>query len=212
MTPTTVGPEGRLYRARQTPELIDVPELTFLMIDGHGDPNVSDRYREGIQALYAVSYTLKFAIKRAGGPDHRVGPLEGLWWVDDLTRSTMEDKSAWDWTAMIRQPADVTTRLVEEVALEVADKKQLPAVRELRLERFAEGHAAQILHVGPYAEEGPTIERLHAFIDEQGYARRGKHHEIYLGDPRRTAPARLKTIIRQPVSTREPARLGADSD
>ena len=201
MTTTTEDLQRRLYRARQTPELIDVPELSFLMIDGHGDPNVSDRYREGIQALYAVSYTLKFAIKRAGGPDHRVGLLEGLWWVDDMTRLTMEDKSAWDWTAMIRQPANVTAELVEEAAVEVAGKKQLPVVRELRLERFAEGRAAQILYVGSYAEEGPTIERLHAFIDEQGYAKRGKHHEIYLGDPRRTAPARLKTIIRQPVGT-----------
>ena len=118
-----------------------------------------------------------------------------------MTRLTMKDKSAWDWTAMIRQPANVTAALVEEAAVEVAGKKQLPVVRELRLERFAEGRAAQILYVGSYAAEGPTIERLHAFIDEQGYAKRGKHHEIYLGDPRRTAPAPLKTIIRQPVGT-----------
>lgn len=188
-----------LYRARQVPELVEVPELAFLMIDGHGDPNVSERYREAIQALYGVSYALKFARKRAGGPDYKVAPLEGLWWVEDMTRFTM-DKSAWDWTAMIRQPPEVTLELVEETAREVAEKKQLAAAHEVRLERFAEGPSAQILHLGPYGAEGPTIERLHAFIEERGYTKRGKHHEIYLGDPRRSAPERLKTIIRQPVA------------
>jgi hypothetical protein len=117
-----------------------------------------------------------------------------------MARFTIEDKSAWEWTAMIRQPPEVTPGSVAEAAREVAEKKQLPAAAELRLERFAEGRAAQVLHLGRYAEEGPTIERLHAFIAEQGYARRGKHHEIYLSDPRRTAPERLKTIIRQPVT------------
>ena len=193
--------EVRLYRARQTPELVDVPEFDFLMIDGHGDPNVSGRYREAIQALYAVSYALRFSLKRAGGSDYKVSPLEGLWCVADMSHVTMEDKSAWDWTAMIKQPSELTSELVEEIAREVAEKKQLPAVAELRLERFAEGPSAQILHLGPYAEEGATIERLHAFIEERAYRKRGKHHEIYLGDPRRAAPERLKTIIRQPVTT-----------
>jgi hypothetical protein len=193
--------EAGLYRARHAPELIDVPELQFLMIDGHGDPNVSERYREAIEALYAVSYALKFALKRAGGPDYKVSPLEGLWWVADMTRFSTEDKSAWDWAAMIKQPSSVTPELVEETVHEVAEKKQLPTVRELRFERFAEGPSAQVLHLGPYADEGPTIERLHAFIEERGYTKRGKHHEIYLGDPRRSAPERLKTIIRQPVTT-----------
>jgi hypothetical protein len=203
MTAIEIGQElNRLYRARQTPELVEVPELSFLMIDGQGDPNVSERYREAIQALYGVSYTLKFALKRAGGPEYRVAPLEGLWWVEDMTRFTIKDKSAWEWTAMIKQPPEVTQELVAEAAAEVAQKKQLPAARELRLERFAEGLAAQVLHVGPYPDEGPTIERLHAFIAEQGCATRGKHHEIYLSDPRRTAPERLKTIIRQAVTAR----------
>jgi hypothetical protein len=199
-TVTDTNQEARLYRARQTPELVDVPELQFLMIDGHGDPNVSERYREAIQALYGVSYALKFGLKRAGGPNYKVSPLEGLWWVADMTHFSTEDKSAWNWTAMIKQPASVTPELVEETVDEVAEKKRLPAVRELRLERFAEGQSAQILHLGPYADEGPTIERLHAFIEERGYTTRGKHHEIYLGDPRRSAPERLKTIIRQPIS------------
>jgi hypothetical protein len=190
----------QLYRARQTPELLDVPELGFLMIDGHGDPNTSSRFQEAVQALYAVSYTLRFALKRAGGSNYRVAPLEGLWWAEDMSRFTIEDKAAWDWTLMIRQPPEVTPQLMAETTADVAEKKHLQAARELRLERFAEGLAAQVLHLGPYAAEAPTIERLHVFIAEQGYARRGMHHEIYLGDPRRAAPERLKTIIRQPVS------------
>jgi hypothetical protein len=193
--------EEKLYRARRSPELVDVPELAFLVIDGRGDPNVSEHYREAIQALYAVSYTLKFALKRAGRPDYKVSPLEGLWWVEDTTHFAMDDKSAFEWTAMIKQPPEVTAELVAQTVREVAEKKQPAAVRELRLEHFAEGLSAQILHLGPYADEGPTIERLHAFIEEHGYTKRGKHHEIYLGDPRRTAPERLKTIIRQPVTT-----------
>jgi hypothetical protein len=188
------------YSARQTPELVDVPELGFLMIDGHGDPNRSPRYQAAVEALYAVSSTLKFAIKRAGGPDYTVAPLEGLWWTKDMASFSVEDKSDWDWTMMIMQPAEATPELVEQTVPEVAHKKQLPAAAELRLQRYAEGASAQILHLGPYAEEGPTIARLHAFIHERGYQLRGRHHEIYLGDPRRTAPERLRTIIRQPVS------------
>lgn len=191
-----------LYRVGPSPELVDVPEMNFLMIDGHGDPNDSPQYAAAIQALYGVSYTLKFASKRAGGSDYRVAPLEGLWWAEDITAFTQGDKTAWLWTAMIRQPLEVTAAKVEQAAAEVAAKKHLPAARALRLERFAEGPCAQVLHVGPYAAEGPTIQRLHAFIHEQGYILRGKHHEIYLGDPRRAAPDRLKTIIRQPVEPR----------
>ena len=169
------------------------------MVDGQGDPNVSSRFQEAVQALYACSYTLKFALKRAGGPVYRVAPLEGLWWAEDMTTFAVEEKSAYLWTLMIRQPAEVTQNLLEEILVEVAEKKQLPIVHELRLERIAEGPVAQILHVGPYAMEGPTIERLHTFIAQRGLTLRGKHHEIYLGDPRRAAPERLKTIIRQPV-------------
>jgi hypothetical protein len=190
----------QLYSARQAPELVDVPELSFLMIDGHGDPNRSPRYQAAVEALYAVSYTLKFAIKRGGGPDYTVAPLEGLWWTEDMANFSVQAKSDWDWTMMIMQPAEATPELIEETTREVAQSKQLPAAAELRLRRYAEGASAQILHLGPYADEGPTIARLHAFIQEHGYQMRGKHHEIYLRDPRRTAPERLKTIIRQPVS------------
>ncbi len=191
---------AQLYRARRSPSLVDVPELAFLMIDGHGDPNVSDTYRAALQVLYSVSYGLKFAIKRAGGPVYRVGPPEGLWSVPDMADFATAAKAEWDWTMMIRQPDAVTPALFERTALDVAERKQLPQARDLRLERFAEGRAAQVLHLGSYAGEEPTILALHAFIAEQGYAPRGRHHEIYLGDPRRAAPERLKTIIRQPVS------------
>jgi hypothetical protein len=190
----------QLYSARQAPELVDVPELGFLMIDGHGDPNRAPRYQAAVEALYAVSYALKFAIKRAGGPDYTIAPLEGLWWTQDMASFSVEAKADWDWTMMILQPAEATPELAARTGREVAHKKPLPAAAELRLQRYAEGASAQLLHLGPYADEGPTIARLHAFIQERGYQLRGKHHEIYLGDPRRTAPERLRTIIRQPVS------------
>jgi hypothetical protein len=193
----------RLYRARETPELVEVPEFSFLMVDGRGDPNTSTRFQEAVQALYSVSYGLKFQLKRANGVDYRVSPLEGLWWSDDLTCFVNEDKSSYEWTLMIRQPQEVTPALLVETVAAVEQKKRRPALPDLRLEPFAEGLAAQVLHLGPYAAEGPTIENLHAFIPERGLSFDGhtqKHHEIYLGDPRRSAPERLKTIIRQPVS------------
>lgn len=193
----------RLYRARETPEIVDIPELSFLMIDGRGDPSRSSRFPQVVQALYAMAYTLKFALRRSGGPDYRVAPLEALWWADDVARFAHEDKSSYEWTLMIRQPREVTAGLVQQAIAEVERKKRLPAVHDLRLESFAEGRAAQVLHLGPYAAEAPTIEKLHAFIRDRGLsfdASCQKHHEIYLGDPRRSAPERLRTIIRQPVS------------
>lgn len=185
---------------RDTPVVVDVPELSFLMVDGRGDPNTATAYREAIVALFAVSYTVRFAIKRMpGGFEYGVMPLEGLWWVEGMAAFPLEDKSRWSWTAMIMQPELVSEELVREAIAAATAKKQLPAAGELRLERFREGTTAQVLHVGPYSAEQPTIERLHAFITEQGYERAGKHHEIYLGDPRRTAPERLRTVLRQPI-------------
>jgi hypothetical protein len=202
-TTLKTDPVAELYHASTTPALVDVPGLTFLMIDGHGDPNVSPAYAEAIQALYAVSYAAKFAIKKSGGPDFRVSPLEGLWTAVDLSAFRTGDKSGWGWTAMIRQPDTVTSDLVERFADEAAIRKGLASARRLRLERFVEGPAAQVLHIGPYAEEGPTIARLHEFIHEHGFTFDGhvhRHHEIYLGDPRRAAPDKLRTIIRQPYA------------
>jgi hypothetical protein len=189
-----------LYSAGREPALLEVPELSFLMVDGHGDPNVSPAYASAVEALYSVSYTLKFTLKR--GPrqlDHRVMPLEGLWWVPDMSTFSTAAKADWDWTLMIRQLDEVDQGLLTAAVQEVSGKKALPAAPQLRLERFREGLAAQVMHIGPYAAEGPTIQRLHAFIGEHGYELSGKHHEIYLGDPRRAAPDKLRTILRQPV-------------
>jgi hypothetical protein len=196
-------PVEQLYRATATPRLVHVPAMAFLCIDGHGDPNTSARFADAVQALYSVSYAAKFAIKKASGQDFKVSPLEGLWWADDLGTFRTGEKSDWDWTMIIRQPEPVTDDLVARLAAEVSAKKSLPAVQDLRLVTFEEGPAAQVLHLGPYAAEAPTIERLHAYIHDQGFVfdgHRQKHHEIYLGDPRRAAPEKLRTIIRQPYS------------
>lgn len=204
MTATKIDPakESRqLYSAGHQPALVDVPEFLFLMVDGHGDPNVSADYGQAVEALYSVSYAIKFALKR--GPqelDYRVMPLEGLWWVPDMSQFSIEQKADWGWTMMIRQPDEVDEDLFDEAVRKAAVKKSLPAASLLRLERFTERLAAQIMHIGPYAEEGPTIQRLHAFIADQGHDLVGKHHEIYLSDPRRAAPEKMKTIVRQPVA------------
>jgi hypothetical protein len=170
-----------LYSARQHPEFIDVPELSCLMVDGQGDPNTSPQYRAAISALYSTSYAAKFALKRAGILDYAVMPLEG-------------------WTALIVQPFEVTASALEAAKARAASKGQSGALERLRLERFTEGRAAQVLHLGPYSEEGPTIRALHDFIAENGCRMTGKNHEIYLGNPARSAPEKLRTIIRQPVA------------
>lgn len=181
--------------------VVDVPEMTFLMVDGEGDPNTSEAYKQAVEALYAVSYTLKFMVKKGeAGVDYAMMPLEGLWWADDMSRFSVHDKGNWKWTAMILQPAYVTRDLFEEARQRTAKKKNPPALPKLRFEGFREGTAAQIMHNGPYSEEGPNIERLHRFIVDQDHELRGKHHEIYLKDPGRTAPERLKTVIRQPFA------------
>jgi hypothetical protein len=192
-----------LYRAGFKPQVVHVPRLTFLQIDGHGDPNTSPRYAEVVQALYTVSYTVKFAIERSGGPDHKVSALEGLWWSADLSTFSIAAKADWDWTMMIRQPDDVDPELVAHVSAETAARKRMPLAAQLRLAEFTEGWAAQVIHLGPYATEEPTITGLHEFIHDLGHTFDGhvhKHHEIYLSDPRRTAPERIKTIIRQPFT------------
>lgn len=190
-----------LYSAARRPGLVEVPELAFLMIDGHGDPNRAPEYAQAVEAIYAVAYTAKFIVKRApDGIDFTVMPLEGLWWTPDYSTFTTDDKSAWDWTMMIAQPEHVTAEVVEQARAKAARKKSLGAIGRVRLEHFREGSAAQVVHIGPYATEGPTIQSLHAFIAEKGYERAGKHHEIYLSNPRRSAPEKMKTIVRQPVT------------
>lgn len=189
-----------LYRAAATTAtVVKVPGLNYLMIDGHGDPNTNPEYGEAVSALYSLAYALKFAVKKKSGDDFVVMPLEGLWWVDDMRLFDLHKKDNWDWTMLMLQPKFVTAKLVETILPEVAKKKDLPALPRIRFEAYAEGLAAQIMHLGPYAAEEPTITRLHEFIGQNGYQRRGKHHEIYLSDPRRTAPEKMKTIIRQPL-------------
>ena len=178
--------------------IVDVPEMQFLMVDGAGDPNTSVAYTEAVEALYAMSYTLKF-ISKQESVDYTVMPLEGLWWTPNLADFSMEDKSAWEWTAMMVQPEHITAGLVSTAADEVRRKKNPPALDLVRFEPYREGLAVQILYFGPYADEAPTIERLHQFAIDGGFQLRGKHHEICLSDPRRSAPEKLRTVIRQPV-------------
>jgi hypothetical protein len=189
-----------LYAAGPEPAFVDVPELPFLMIDGTGDPDTSPEYAAALHALYAVAYGVRFALKQAPeAVDAPVLPLEGLWWVPDMALFDVADKSAWHWTLLIPQ-ADVVTPDRVAGAAEAAARKGVAAVDRVRLERFAEGRCAQVMHRGPYAAEGPAIAALHRFVHAQGYRLAGKHHEIYLGDPRRSAPERLRTILRQPVA------------
>lgn len=178
---------------------VDVPTFQFLMIDGEGDPNTSPAYAEAVEALFSVSYTAKFMVKKgAQGIDYAVMPLEGLWWSDDMSAFLTNDRSKWKWTMMIMQPHFVEAAVIQAAIEEVKRKKALPAVNALRLENFTEGLCAQIVHVGPFSEEGPTIQRVHDFIAARS-ALTGKHHEVYLSDIRRAAPSRWKTIIRQPM-------------
>ncbi len=180
---------------------VDVPEMNFLMIDGAGDPNTSPAFQEATEALFAVSYKLKFMIKKGDQQvDYGVMPLEGLWWADDMTQFSVEKKGDWQWTLLMMQPEFVTPELFAEAVELVKQKKNPSALPLMRFEAYAEGKAAQIMHIGPFSEEGPTIEKIHAFIAENGYELSGKHHEIYLSDIRRAAPERWKTVIRQPFA------------
>lgn len=182
-------------------DIVDVPQMNFLMVEGQGDPNTAKAFGDAIEALYPVAYTLKFMVKK--GPlaiDYGVMPLEALWWADDMSAFCTGNKDAWQWTLMVMQPDFVTREMVAEAIREVARKKSPPALPLVRFEEFEEGKAAQTLHIGPFSEEGPTIGKVHAFIEGKGSARRGKHHEIYLSDMRRAAPEQWKTIVRQPMS------------
>jgi hypothetical protein len=190
-----------LYKARAgKPVLVDVPPLQYLMIDGEGSPD-SKAFADALETLYPVAYTLKFMCKRSPhGIDYGVMPLEGLWWADDMDDFVVRHKDRWKWTLLILQPDVVTAELFAGAVAQVRERKNPALLARVRLERFREGRAAQVLHVGPYSDEGPAIAALHAFIAEQGFKLGGRHHEIYLSDARRTAPARLRTILRQPCT------------
>ena len=180
-------------------ELVRVPKFNYLMIDGEGDPNNSQSFQEAIQALYAMAYTLKFMIKKEKSVDYAVMALDGLWWMEDMSQFSTENRTAWRWTLMILQPAVVSKPLFAKALKQAMEKKGLAALAKIRLEPYTEGLSVQIMHIGPYAEEVPTIQKLHAAARERGCELRGKHHEIYLGDPRKSKPEKLKTVIRQPI-------------
>ena len=181
---------GHLYRARRgVVELVDVPELAVLVVDGTGRPE-GPEFADAVQTLFAVSYGAHFLLRKQRGDAPRVMPLEALW--------DPPGDDPWAWRALIVQPAPIDAALVAE-AVERARRKPPPALDRVRLERWEEGRCAQLLHVGPYAGEGPSIDRLHLEIAGMGMRPRGRHHEIYLGDPRRSRPERLRTILRQPV-------------
>ncbi|MDK1475855.1 GyrI-like domain-containing protein [Streptomyces sp. 549] len=180
--------------------LVDVPRMSFLMADGHGNPNTSADYRAVVEALYTTAYAVRAIVKSTEGRTHTVGPLEGLWSADDLSVFETRGYDQWKWTLMIVQPEWVTSATVEEARERVARTKKLSAGHRVRFDDHTEGRCVQILHVGPYDEEGPTIKRMHEeFMPAQRLAPRGRHHEIYLSDARRTDPRRLRTILRQPV-------------
>ena len=178
--------------------IVDVPSINYLMIDGRGDPNVSESYQLAVSAIYSCAYAIKFQLKSQYF-DYVVPPLEGLWWMENMAEFSLDEKDRWLWTMMILQPEHVTREHLATAKESVREKKPNPHIDHLRLETYSEGLSAQVLYFGPYAAEGPTIAALHDYIHEQGYQRRGKHHEIYLSDPRRTAPEKLKTVIRQPI-------------
>jgi hypothetical protein len=181
--------------------MVDVPEMNFLMVDGHGNPNTSERFQFGVETLFGLSFAIKFMIKKGDlQVDYGVMPLEGLWWTDDMAAFSVEQKGDWKWTLMIMQPDMVTEDLVAEAREQVRQKKKSDVVDEIRFEAHKEGRAAQIMHIGPFEEEGPTIETLHRFIEDSGHSLSGRHHEIYLSDIRRAAPEKWRTIIRQSFS------------
>lgn len=200
---------GTYAAARGRFDVVTVPALQFLMIDGHGDPNTSKAYEDALTTLYPVAYGLRFFGKGELGRDYAVMPLEALWWSDDMSSfTTGRDKSRWDWTLMTVVPDWITADHLDATRRAVERKRGAPRLDALRLERFDEGLAVQTLHVGSYDDEAPVLDAMHHdFIPAQALRMTGKHHEVYLSDARRTAPDKLKTILRQPVARvrQEPA-------
>ena len=190
-----------LYRSSaKKVEVVEVSKMNFLMIDGDGGPN-HPTFQNAIEVLFPLSYTLKFMIKKSDiGIDYGVLPLEGLWWADDMSSFIKDKKDDWKWTLMIMQPELITNEMVVEAVNQVRVKKNPTSLPLVRFESINEGKVAQIMHIGPFSEEGPTVQKLHSFIKDSGKKIIGKHHEVYLSDIRRAAPEKWKTIIRQPMS------------
>ncbi len=196
------------YKAKQKPEVITVPNMLFVRVDGEGAADLAvaenPAFQQAVQVLYGIVYTLKFWHKKHETPPgygaFSVAPLEGLWWMKNGGNFDMNAVGDWRWSLMLRVPEFVTPELFKTIVDELVDKKHDEGYRKARLEWFEEGESVQLMHVGPFDQEAPNIELLHVFAHEQGYKLRGRHHELYFGDPRRSAPEKLKTILRQPVS------------
>ncbi len=195
--------QKELYQPNaQEPVIVEVPEMQFLIIDGMGSPGDSKEYQDALAVLYPVSFRTKF-ISKDKGKDYVVPPLEGLWWAEDMNDFTEGNRDKWKWTMMIRQPDWINPDMIKEAMAITKEKKPelSKLLPKLRLEKYKEGKAAQIMHIGPYSEEGPTIQKVHDLIKKEGGKFDGlkaKHHEIYLSDPRKANPATMKTVIRQP--------------
>ena len=190
------------YRAKRGEfRVVDVPDLQYLMVDGHGDPNTSAEYTQALEALYPVAYALKFVSKRELGRDYVVPPLEGLWWAEDMEAfTTSRDKSRWDWTMMIMTPEWLDQTHVDAAIAKAGAKSPPVRLGDVRLQWLSEGRCVQTLHIGPFDEEAAVLERMHhEFIPGRDLRLAGRHHEVYLSDARRVAPERLRTILRQPV-------------
>ncbi len=177
---------------------VNVPVTNYLMIDGKGDPNTSQEFKDAIETLYPVAYAIKFFFKKQKEIDYGVLPLEGLWWAEDMNDFVFSKKDNWFWTLMIAQPSFVTREIFEENLEAVKLKKKLPIISRLRFETYDEGRSAQIMHIGSYTDEGANIQKIHEFIKAKGGKLVGKHHEIYLSDARKADPAKMKTVLRQP--------------
>jgi hypothetical protein len=190
-----------LYNPPKAFVVVNMPEMKFLMVDGHGDPNIAQDYQDALEALYALAYKVKFISKASTGKDYVVPPLEGLWWAEDMVAFTVDrDKSSWDWTMMIMVPEWITEEIFNHGVTQVRKGKNPVALDKIRLESYQEGLAVQIMHIGSYDDEAQVLEKMHReFIPQQGYEMHGKHHEIYLSDPRRVPAEKLKTVLRQPV-------------
>lgn len=193
-----------LYNPKNTStwELVDVPEMNFLMVDGEGNPNTAKSFADAIEALYAVSYTLKFMSKRMLDKDYAVAPLEGLWYADDMKVFEAADKDAYKWTLIIMQPEWITEAMITDAIEQVRAKKNPVALAKLYFKPYHEGPSLQLLHIGSFDDEAPKLKELHCtYMPAHGYGFGGHHHEIYLSDMRRVAADKLKTILRQPIRT-----------
>jgi len=192
-----------LYSAKREASIVLVPKQKIIAVEGQGDPNTSQEFQNAVEALFPVAFKIKFASKKQLDRDYVVMPLEGLWWTDDMENFSVKNKEGWNWKVFIVQPDFITKDLFEQAIEDVLKAKKPKAISKIKFDFLEEKKAAQILHVGPYSQEGPTIEKLHDYIANSGFTFDGvmqKHHEIYLSDMRKTAPAKFKTIIRQPVA------------